>query len=452
MTSQRYLIKNAQLVNRGKTLQKDILIENNFIQRIEDNISADQVLPAELIDATGLFAIPGMIDDQVHFREPGLTHKADIGTESMAAVAGGITSYMEMPNCTPPTTNAQALADKKALAAEKSHANYAFYLGATNHNLEDIKALDPNSAAGVKIFMGASTGDMLVDDPVTLENIFACCPTLIATHCEDTPSILLNERKFKQLYGDKIPMSLHPIIRSEEACYKSSSFAVALAKKHHSRLHVLHITTAKELELFDNTTPLLQKKITAEACVHHLFFSERDYKTLDTLIKCNPAIKKVSDREALIQAVQNNTIDVIATDHAPHLLSEKHNDYLKAPAGLPLVQHALSALLEFYHNGTLSLEQIVQKIAHAPADIYQVDRRGYLDEGYYADIVLFDPNQTWQVNNSENLFYKCQWTPFHHQYFHTKVVKTFVNGHLKYDNGSIINNIKGLPLTFLRNA
>lgn len=444
MSSQQLLIKNATIVNEGKSFKSDLLIKNGKISQIAEDIIANT---DKIIDATGLHLLPGMIDDQVHFREPGLMHKADIETESKAAVRGGITSYMEMPNVNPATTVVERLAEKKERAAARSHANYAFYLGATNDNVDELKRLKPNDACAIKIFMGASTGNMLVNNKKTLESFFANSPLLIVTHCEDTPMININESKMREKYGDAIPFDLHPEIRSREACFKSSSLAVSLAKKYNSHLHVLHLTTAEEMVHFDNSIPLEEKRITAEVCAHHLFFSRKDYSTKGSLIKCNPAIKEESDRLTLLKAVADNTIDVIATDHAPHTWEEKQNTYFKAPAGLPLVEYALVSVLEHYHQGFFSLEQVVQKIAHAPATIYKVKNRGFIREGYIADLVLVDLNKT-NTPTDECSHSKCGWTPFAGIEFKSKIHATIVNGVLKYHNGKIISDEKGQCLEF----
>ncbi|MCF6764531.1 dihydroorotase [Thiotrichales bacterium 19S3-7] len=441
-----YIIKNAIIINEGKRIETDIKVKNGRIEKIATNITSTH---ATIIDALGKYIIPGMIDDQVHFREPGLTHKGDIQSESKAAVAGGITSYMEMPNVTPATLTMQAIDDKLSRAKYKSLANYAFYLGASNDNLESIKSADPNKIAGVKVFMGASTGNMLVNDETILNAIFASSPTLIATHCEDTPLINANEKAYKEKYGEAIPFKYHKEIRSEEACFKSSSLAVKLAKNHGSRLHVLHLTTAKEMSLFDNTIPLEKKRITAEACVHHLFFNDNDYTTKGSLIKCNPSIKTLTDRDTLRAAVKSNLIDVIATDHAPHTKEEKNNTYFKAPSGLPLVQHALPSLFELAHQGVFTLEEIVQKTAHNPAIIYQVKDRGFIREGYYADLVLVDPDKV-QVISDETSFYKCKWNPFSGIDLHGTIQMTMVNGELLYLNGKFIYETPALALEFNR--
>lgn len=440
------LLLNATLVNEGRIFQADVGIRDQRIATIAKDLSSHAAI--QVMDATGLHLLPGMIDDQVHFREPGLTHKGDIATESAAAVAGGITTYMEMPNVNPLTINAQALEDKYQRAAGRSHANFAFYLGASNDNLEEIKNLDPQAACGVKVFMGASTGNMLVDNPEVLEGIFAHAPILVATHCEDSPMIQANEALAREKYGDDVPFSEHPYIRSEEACWKSSSFAVALAKKHGTRLHVLHITTAKELALFEPGA-LKGKRITAEACVHHLWFSEEDYARLGAQIKCNPAVKRKEDRDAILQAVAEGRIDIIATDHAPHTWEEKQGSYFKAPAGLPLVQHALPSLLDHYNAGRLSLETIVQKACHNPAEAFQVKDRGYLREGYFADLVLVDLQKETTVTK-ESLLYKCGWSPFEGHTFQSRIVTTFVNGGIAWHEGQLGQKVHGQRLTFNR--
>jgi len=441
------LILNAQIVNEGTISERDIFIRDGFIEKIASDLahlSAD-----DIIDATGLFLLPGMIDDQVHFREPGLTHKGDIATESRAAIAGGITSYMEMPNVNPATTNMAELEKKFALAAQKSRANYSFYLGATNHNLEDIKSLDKNRVCGVKVFMGASTGNLLVDDPRALENIFQHAPTLIATHCEDSAIICANENLYRRSFGENIPIEYHPIIRSEKACFTSSAYAVELAKKFHSDLHVLHISTAKELVLFA-AGDIGSKKITAEACAHFLWFNSEDYNALSTLIKCNPAIKHRSDQLSLIDAINNDVIDIIATDHAPHTLSEKYKTYFNALSGLPLVQHALISLLDKVKQGIFTLEKIVEKTSHNPALRYSIDRRGFIREGFYADLVLVDMNNPTLVEKN-SLHYKCRWSPFEGVRFATSIHTTFVNGVKVYSQQKIYDdNNHAMELYFNR--
>ncbi|MDP3927857.1 MAG: dihydroorotase [Bacteroidota bacterium] len=441
------LIKNAKLVNEGEIYHADVYIKGTFIEKIERQgiaMAADEV-----IDAQGLYLLPGLIDDQVHFREPGLTHKGEIYTEAKAAVAGGITSYMEMPNTSPSATTIELLEQKYQRASACSLANYSFFMGTTNTNLSELLKVDPSTVCGVKIFMGSSTGDMLVDDPNALEQIFAQVKTLIATHCENDPMVKQNQAAVLAEFGEDIDASFHPKIRNEEACYTSSAFAVSLAKKHGTRLHILHISTAKELDLFDNTLPLVQKKITAEACVHHLWFSDADYATKGNWIKWNPAVKKASDRDAILQAVIDNRIDVIATDHAPHTIEEKENKYIKAPSGGPLVQHSLNALLQLHKEGKISLEKIVEKACHNVAILFEIDRRGYIREGFYADLVLVDLNQSYTVNK-ENILYKCQWSPFEGQTFDSKIRKTFVNGHLVYNEGEFDESSLGMRMRFNR--
>ncbi len=427
-SSDSVLIVNARLVNEGQEFDADVLIKQGRIEQVAKSLQADE--NTTVWDAKGCYLIPGMIDDQVHFREPGLEQKGDLATESYAAVAGGITSFMDMPNVNPQTITLDALEHKYQRAASRAHANYAFYLGATNDNLEQVKALDPNQACGVKIFMGASTGNMLVDDPAILESFFRDCPVLIATHCEDTPTIYANEARYREQYGEDVPMAYHADIRSAEACYMSSSLAVSLAKRFGTRLHVLHLTTAKELELFE-AGPIDDKQITLEACVHHLFFSADDYEERGALIKCNPSIKAAENREALWKAVQNDVIDIIATDHAPHTWDEKQRTYFKAPAGLPLVQHAVLSLLEAVKQQRLSLATMVQKVSHNVAKRYQIVDRGYIREGYWADLVLVDPNRPYLATH-DNSLYKCGWTPFNGIEFGSSIVATWVNGALAF--------------------
>jgi len=443
------LIRNVTIVNENNQFKGSVFIENEQIVKVIGDSDTSSIRAKQVIDGTGKYLFPGIIDDQVHFREPGLTKKADIYTESKAAVAGGITSFMEMPNTIPQATTIELLEEKYTIASQKSLANYSFYLGATNDNLEEIKKVDPEKVCGLKVFMGSSTGNMLVNDSNSLSRIFAESPVLIATHCEDEETINRNTILYKETFGENVPVKYHPKIRSEEACYKSSSLAVELAKKYNSRLHVLHISTAKELELFENTLSSKEKRIRAEVCVHHLWFSEEDYDQFGTYIKWNPAIKSVQDREALIGALKNNKIDVIATDHAPHTLEEKNNPYFKAPSGGPLVQHALVAMLELYHMGKISLEEIVNKMCHAPADLFNVRERGYIKEGYKADLVLADLNSPWKVQN-DNILYKCRWSPFEGQKFKSKVTHTIVNGNLVYDHGTFNESAKGQRLTFER--
>jgi len=440
------LIANALTVNEGRSSHRDVLVRNGRIDAIGGDLTGKQA--DRVIDAGGSALLPGMIDDQVHFRQPGLTHKGDIGTESRAAVAGGITSYMEMPNTSPATTTLDRLEKKYRIAGKTSFANYSFYLGATNDNLETIQKLNPLQACGVKVFMGASTGNMLVDDPTALEQIFTCSPVIVATHCEHSPTIDENTRRFQSIHGEDIPMALHPAIRSEAACYQSTALAVNLAKRCHTRLHVLHLSTAKELELF-SSKPLDEKRITAEACVHHLYFSGTDYGDKGTLIKCNPAIKTEADRSGLLAALQDGRIDVVGTDHAPHTLEEKQRPYVAAPSGLPLVQHALVCLLEHVHDGVLTLEQAVEKTAHGPARLFNVKERGYLREGYWADLVLVDLNRSMAVDD-QPIHYRCGWTPFAGRSFRSSVVATIVSGQLVYYDGKVNPDPAGKRLEFDR--
>ena len=441
------LIRNAKLVNEGKIYHADVFIKNGFIEKIDTNgiaMHADRVINAE-----GQYLLPGVIDDQVHFREPGLTHKGEIYTEAKAAVAGGITSFMEQPNTFPNAVTLELLEQKYTRAAQCSLANYSFFMGTTNKNLEELLKLDETKIAGVKIFMGSSTGDMLVDDPIALENIFKNVKTLIAAHCEDDPMIKQNQKKFIEQYGEEMPAKYHGQIRSDEACYKSSSFAVELAKKHNTRLHIFHLSTEKELALFRNDIPLNEKRITAEACIHHLWFSDADYETKGNFIKWNPAVKTAKDREAIFTAMLDGRIDVIATDHAPHTFEEKSQSYLKAPSGGPLVQHALNAMLEFYHQGKISLEMIVQKMCHNVAILFEIDRRGFIREGFYADLVLVDLNKKYTVSK-ENILYKCKWSPFEGTMFNSVVTHTIVNGCLVYEEGKFDESTNGMRLKFNR--
>lgn len=441
------LIKNAQMVNDGQILEGDMLIRNGRIEQIAPEIPAKGRL--KLLDAEGMTLMPGMIDDQVHFREPGVTHKADIRSESRAAVAGGITSFMEMPNTNPQAVTLEALEGKYSLAADRSLANFSFYLGATNDNIGVIHRLDPKQACGIKVFMGASTGNMLVDREETLEAIFKDAPTLVATHCEDTPTILKNEEEYRAKYGEEVPMKFHPVIRSEEACYLSSSMAIALARRHGTRLHVLHLTTARELEQFE-AGPLDGKQITAEACVHHLYFDESDYENRGSFIKCNPAIKTRADRDAIRRALVENRIDVIGTDHAPHTLDEKLVDsYFKSPAGLPLVQWAMPMVLELYHDKLISLEQLVEKTSHGPARLFNIVERGYLREGYWADLVLMDLSSPYRVERADTL-YKCGWSPLEGDRLRSRVVATIVNGRMAYHDGKVNDAVLGQRLDFDR--
>jgi len=440
------LIKAATIINENKRLVADILIKDGFIERIDTAIS---VKAGKEINAEGLHLFPGCIDDQVHFREPGLTHKASISTESRAAVAGGITSFMEMPNTVPNTLTQDLLEEKYQIAAQTSPANYSFYMGASNDNIEEVLRTDTANVCGIKVFMGSSTGNMLVDNPTTLENIFSKSPMLVATHCEDEATIRSNLDHFRQLLGENIPVRLHPKIRSEEACYLSSSMAVELAKKYGTRLHILHISTEKETHLFDNNTPLKDKKITAEACIHHLWFSDKDYESKGNLIKWNPAVKTERDRDGILKAVLDGRIDVIATDHAPHTLEEKSQPYLQAPSGGPLVQHALPAMLELYHEGKISLEQIAEKMAHNVADCFQIDKRGFIREGYWADLVLVDLNAPWTVSK-DNILYKCKWSPFEGTTFRSKIACTLVSGNVVWNDGKLVEGVSGKRLEFVR--
>ncbi|MBT5698812.1 MAG: dihydroorotase [Flavobacteriales bacterium] len=440
------LIKNANIVNEGNIFVSDVLIENKKIKQISDNI--DVVADIE-IDATNKHLLPGVIDDQVHFREPGLTHKANIYTESKAAIAGGITSFMEMPNTNPQTLTQDLLEEKFKIGEENSLANFTFFMGVSNNNLEEVLKTDPKTVGAIKIFMGSSTGDMLVDDRNVLEEIFEKSLMLIAVHCEDEDTIQDNIKNAKEKYGDEVPISEHPNIRSAEACYKSSSMAVELAKKHNTRLHVFHLSTEKEIKLFDNTLPLAEKRITAEVCIHHLWFDESRYNEKGTIIKWNPAVKKKSDKDALFQALLDDKLDVIATDHAPHTLEEKSNTYFNAPSGGPLVQHALPAMLEFYKIGKISLEKIVEKMCHNPSILFQIKDRGFVKEGHFADLVLVDLDKSWEVTK-ENILYKCGWSPFEGEIFSSEVTHTFVNGHLVYEYGCFDESKKGQRLKFNR--
>ena len=442
MTS--YLLKNGTIVNEGMSIQQDVLIRDTRIEKIAQGISDDK---AQVIDVSGKLILPGCIDDQVHFREPGLTHKANIYSESRAAVAGGITSFMEMPNTVPNATTQQLLEHKYQIALTNSIANYSFYMGATNDNLEDVLKTNANEVCGIKVFMGSSTGNMLVDNEKTLDGLFSNVPMLIATHCEDEQTIQKNLKDAQLKYGNSIPMELHPIIRNEEACYLSSSLAVGLARKHGARLHVLHISTAKETALFNNKLSLKDKKITAEACVHHLWFSDEDYASKGALIKWNPAVKSKEDREGIWAALLDNRIDVVATDHAPHTLEEKENPYAKAPSGGPLVQHALLSMLEHVKNGRITNERLVEKMAHNPAILFRVKERGFIREGYYADLVIVDPGSSYSVNKNK-LLYKCGWSPFEGITFSHSIDRTFVNGGLVYEHGSIVENNSGMRLKF----
>jgi dihydroorotase len=441
-----YLIKNATIVNEGQQIVADVYIKNQRIEKIGSSLS---IAGVKEINAEGKYLFPGFIDDQVHFREPGLTHKAEIYTEAKSAVAGGITSFMEMPNTVPNTLTQELLADKYAIGAKRSLANYSFFMGASNDNLEEVLKTDIKNICGIKVFMGSSTGNMLVDNEKTLEGIFKNAPTLVATHCEDEATVQKNMQIFKEKYENHLTPEMHPLIRSEEACYLSSSFAVELAKKYQTRLHILHISTGKETFLFQNDIPLKDKKITAEACIHHLWFSDLDYATKGNFIKWNPAVKTAEDRDQILKAVLDNHIDVIATDHAPHTLEEKLQPYAKAPSGGPLVQHAFNALFELYHQGKISLEKIAEKTAHNLAICFQIEKRGYIREGYFADLVLVDLKDSYQVEKS-NILSKCGWSPFEGQTFHSKITHTFVSGHLAYENGVFNESKLGERLRFER--
>ena len=442
------LIKNATIVNERRTFVGSVLIEGEIIKAVfeaGETININKNVTE--IDATGLLLLPGIIDDQVHFRDPGLTHKGDLYTESKAAVAGGVTSFFDMPNTRPQTTTIELLEEKFALASEKSLANYSFLMGVTNDNLDELKKVDARKVGGVKMFMGSSTGNMLVNNEQTLNRVFAEIPLLIVTHCEDELTIQQNIKHYKELLGEDIPIQYHPLIRSAEACYKSSAYAVELATKYNSRLHIFHLSTAKEMSLFSSDKSLKEKRITAEVCVHHLWFSDADYARFGNRIKWNPAIKTESDRLALIEAVNSNKIDIIATDHAPHLLSEKEGSCLKAASGGPLVQHSLVAMLQMVKQGTFTLEKVVEKMCHAPAELFRIEKRGFIRQGYYADIVLVDPNRPWIVN-TDNILYKCGWSPFEGTKFDASVLQTWVNGKLVYDNGQFDESVRGQRLLF----
>jgi dihydroorotase len=442
----KLLITNSRLINEGEIRDADVLVVGDRIEKIAASIDADE--GAEVIDACGRFLMPGMIDDQVHFREPGLTHKGDLATESAAAAAGGITSFMDMPNVKPLTTTSEALADKYRVAENRCSANYGFYLGGTNQNIEEIKKLAVGEACGIKVFMGASTGDMLVDDPAVLEQIFEHAPVMVVTHCEYSPTIWENEAQAKKKFGENVPMSEHPSIRSAEACLQSSSMAVDLARRHDALLHILHLTTAIEMDLF-SSAHRMEKRITAEVCVHHLWFDESRYAELGTRIKCNPAIKSARDREALIAALNEGRIDIIATDHAPHTADEKNGSYFKAPAGLPLVQHALMTLFDLADSGQISHELIVDRACHAPADLFGVPDRGYVREGYFADLVIVDAQKPYKVDQS-NVLCKCQWSPFEGHAFSSTIDTTIINGVVAYRHGELTDVVAGRRLEFTR--
>jgi dihydroorotase len=441
------LIKNATIVNENNTFLGDVLIENEMIKQVGINIKSDENM--QLIDAKGSYLIPGFIDDQVHFREPGLTHKATIATESKAAAAGGITTFIEQPNTVPNATTQKLLEDKFDIASKTSFVNYSFMFGGTNDNLEELLKTDPKKVAGIKLFLGSSTGNMLVDDLEVLEKIFSSTKMIISVHCEDEATIRKNNAEFTKKYGDDIPVKYHPIIRSEEACYISSSKAIELAKKTGARLHIFHVSTEKETHLFRNDIPLEEKQITAEVCIHHLWFNDADYDEKGTLIKWNPAVKTEKDRLGLWKALLDDRIDVLATDHAPHTLDEKNNVYSKAPSGGPLVQHAVMAILEKVKEGVISIEKAVEKMSHNPAKLFQIEKRGFIKEGYFADLVLIDPNKS-QTVSKENILYKCGWSPFEGTTFSHTITHTFVNGNLVYENGKFNENIRGKRLTFNR--
>jgi dihydroorotase len=444
------LLTNAQVVNEGAITKAHIAIQGGLIKKLIPVDDGLQGIDAkETLNLDGLHVFPGVIDDQVHFREPGLTHKGELYTEARAAVAGGTTTYMEMPNTVPSATTVDKLEQKYSRASEVSLANYSFYIGTTNTNIDDVTAINPSNVCGIKIFMGSSTGDMLVDDPIGLENIFKYGQTIITTHCEVDPMVKQSLQHYKSIYGDNVPVWYHPFIRSREACLASSRQAIELASKHNSKLHILHISTAEETLLFDNNKPLAEKRITAEACIHHMWFSGADYKTKGNFIKWNPAVKTAYDRDAIFNAVLENRIDVIATDHAPHTLEEKQQPYLNAPSGGPLVQHSLVAMLDFYHQGKISLERIAEKMSHNVAILFQIDRRGFIREGYYADLAVVDLNSPNTVDKS-NILYKCGWSPFEGHTFKSAVKHTFVNGNHVYNNRVINEDTRGMRLTFNR--
>jgi dihydroorotase len=443
------LIKNATIINEGRKFQSDLLIKDEQISSIESSDKFNIPSGIKIIDATGLLLIPGVIDDQVHFREPGLTHKGDIYSESRAAVAGGVTSFMDMPNTNPQTVTIDILNEKYLIGSENSFTNYSFYLGATNTNLEEVLKVDPTAVCGIKLFMGSSTGNMLVDNEIALKELFANALLPITAHCEDEPLIRKNSEIYRERYGENISVNFHPLIRSREACFRSSSHAVSLSREYNARLHILHLSTADELKLFSNNLPLNQKRITGEVCVHHLWFDDSSYDQLGTLIKWNPAIKTRFDRDALIKGVNNNLIDIIATDHAPHTLEEKQNTYFKSPSGGPLIQHSLAVMLELWHRKIFSIEKIVEMMCHNPAILFNIRNRGFIREGYQADLCLIDPSSPWIVSK-ENILYKCGWSPFEGTTFKSKVVQTIVNGTIVYDNGVFNNDYRGQRLMFDR--
>jgi dihydroorotase len=443
------LIKNATIINEGASSKNDLLIVDELISAIGSH--EQMIIPSltKIIDAAGLLLIPGVIDDQVHFREPGLTYKGDIFTESRAAVAGGVTSFMDMPNTNPQTVTIRLLNDKYKIGSEKSLTNYSFYIGATNTNLDEVMNIDPSEVCGIKLFMGSSTGNMLVDNETALKELFSKAILPITAHCEDENIIKKNIESYRDMYGDDVPVKMHPLIRSREACFKSSSYAINLARDNNTRLHILHLSTADEMKLFSNEVPLHKKKITSEVCVHHLWFEDSDYDDLGSYIKWNPAIKTRFDREALINAVKNNLIDIVATDHAPHTVTEKENSYFKSPSGGPLIQHSLIVMLELWHRNIFSLEKIIEMMCHNPAILFNINKRGFIREGYKADLCLIDPSNPWKVSK-ENILYKCGWSPFEGTTFNSRVVKTIVNGTIVYDNGVINEDYRGQRLIFDR--
>ena len=442
-------IKNATIVNEGQTFKGDLLIKDEFISAIGSIDRESIPAGARIIEASGLLLLPGIIDDQVHFREPGLIHKGDIFSETRAAVAGGVTSFMDMPNTIPQTVTIDILNEKYKTGQENSLINYSFYIGGTNFNLDELMKADPQSVCGIKLFLGSSTGNMLVDDRKALKEIFSKSSLLIACHCEDEPTIRKNSEIYREKYGENIPVRFHPLIRSREACFLTSSFAVNLAREHDTKLHVLHLSTADELKLFSNELPLEEKRITGEVCIHHLWFEEADYERHGNFIKWNPAIKTKYDRDSLIKGVNNNLIDIVATDHAPHTITEKSNNYFKAPSGGPLIQHFLPAMMEMYHKGLFSLEKIVEKMCHNPSILFRIKERGFIREGYRADICLVDPENPWTVSR-ENILYKCGWSPFEGFTFRSKVITTIVNGNIVFNDGTINENYRGERLMFNR--
>lgn len=449
MSSEKKMISGATIVNEGSSFVGDVFIVDDIIEKVVNHSNDSDYDGYEVVDAAGLHLFPGVIDDQVHFRDPGLTYKGDIYSESKAAIAGGITSFMDMPNTIPNCLTQELLEEKYKHASTNSLANYSFYMGASNDNLDEIIKTDPQNVCGIKVFMGSSTGNMLVDNEDTLSGIFSLAPTLVAVHCEDENTILKNNASYFEKYGEDAKTNIHPKIRSVEACYLSSSKAVSLAKKHGTRLHVLHLTTEKEMDLFDNILPLKEKNITAEVCIHHLWFSEKDYDTKGNFIKWNPSIKSAKDREALLEAVLSNKIDIIATDHAPHTLEEKERPYFKAPAGGPMVQHSLIAMLELCHQSRLTIEKVIEMMCHHPAILFRVDKRGFIRKGYKADLVLVDMNKKWSVEK-DSILYKCGWSPMEGEVFNSKVNATYVNGNKVYDNGVFTEDIKGERLKFNR--